>query len=285
MLDDILAEIVERVGGVNALAAELRVTSQAIHKWRQFGIPESRVNELEKISGVPREKIRRYSQRKQTERRAGLEWWEPTSSRSEHHEPREPRPQTPPSPESIRAMWHMHDAYPQWRDRDSPPPYPRPPPPPAPPPLPDEVASIIDSAELSHRALLTTFARFLQLGTVDGPYDAYFLKSGPDAFHWILRTRFGINAAGCLYSPRTIEHYRAIATQLGATEQGIDGNPVFFRREVTLLQPPPLERCPHCGDEFVPSPAGICPRCGCVLDDRDQRRQVGGNPLGGDYCP
>jgi hypothetical protein len=230
MLDDVLAEIVERAGGVNALAAALRITAQAVHKWRQFGIPEHRVNELEKISGIPREKIRRYSQRKQTERRAGLEWWEPTSSRSEHYEP-EPRPEPgPPSAELIRQQWFLYRAY----RHASPCLYPDPPPYPEPPPPPFRAAEPIAFATFRLIILLDYPHIRNHLGfTV--PVHAQLMSCARHLyegkpFHLRPQNTYPPTPQGTWFDTRTVESFRIVARFFAAREVAVNDATVFFPR-------------------------------------------------------
>ncbi len=84
----VLAEVVKKAGGVAALAAKLRITPQAIHKWHVNGISEDRIDEVARLTGVSRKRLRAYSEEKLRAKRRGLEWWEPTTSESQS----EPRP-------------------------------------------------------------------------------------------------------------------------------------------------------------------------------------------------
>jgi hypothetical protein len=210
MLDDVLAEIVERSGGVNALAAELRVTSQAVFKWRQFGIPESRVLELEKISGIPRDKIRRYSQRKQNGRRRGLEWWEPTPTRAPRAQwEQEPDPHAAQREEMERNLWRYDRRY-LLPAADLTLPF-RPA-----PPVAFGMFSILNAAGHlpRNKHLLMMFARTLYAGK------SYHLRpQGMTATKAI--------GLGCWLDPRTIVDFRTVARCLGATETSIDGALIF----------------------------------------------------------
>ena len=76
MLDGVLAEVVERAGGAVALAAELGVTTQAVYKFRVDGFPESRILQIERLTGVHRDRLRAYSHEKQVAKRRGKQWWE-----------------------------------------------------------------------------------------------------------------------------------------------------------------------------------------------------------------
>ena len=51
---------IENAGGMKALASafEPPITYQAIQKWRKNGVPIDRVLEVERITNVPREKLR-----------------------------------------------------------------------------------------------------------------------------------------------------------------------------------------------------------------------------------
>jgi len=55
-----VVEAVERAGGISALAMALNVTPQAVWKWvhEQGRVPATRVLEVERVSGVPREQLR-----------------------------------------------------------------------------------------------------------------------------------------------------------------------------------------------------------------------------------
>lgn len=53
--DQILIEVLDRVGPIR-LAAQLGITAQAISQWRR--IPIARVLDIERITSIPREKLR-----------------------------------------------------------------------------------------------------------------------------------------------------------------------------------------------------------------------------------
>jgi DNA-binding transcriptional regulator YdaS (Cro superfamily) len=44
--------------GLAVIAAGCGVSPQAVHKWKKNGIPAERVLEVERITGVPRHKLR-----------------------------------------------------------------------------------------------------------------------------------------------------------------------------------------------------------------------------------
>jgi len=55
----IIEQVIKQSGGIGALSKALRISPQAIHKWRKKGgVPLDRVIEVEKLSGVPREQLR-----------------------------------------------------------------------------------------------------------------------------------------------------------------------------------------------------------------------------------
>lgn len=53
---DVLAIVKKRGGGVNALAAKLGISHQAIVQWKI--VPLLRVVDVERVTGIPREEIR-----------------------------------------------------------------------------------------------------------------------------------------------------------------------------------------------------------------------------------
>ncbi len=55
-----VVEAVERAGGISALARALNVTPQAVWKWvyEQGRVPPARVLEVERVTGVPRDRLR-----------------------------------------------------------------------------------------------------------------------------------------------------------------------------------------------------------------------------------
>jgi hypothetical protein len=110
----VLAQIVKAAGGTRELAAELRVTPNAIWRWRELGIPESRFVELEKLTGVPIEKMRRYSLEKQKARRRGLEWYEPDPERPDKFREEKPDIYAAARAQLMRDLWRY--------DRRCPPP-------------------------------------------------------------------------------------------------------------------------------------------------------------------
>jgi len=238
-MDAMLRNIFDRSGGATALARELRISTTAIYKWQEQGIPDERISQVSKICGISRDELRSYSEEKANDRRAGLEWYEPESARKTKRD-LEPRPQRPPrSPEEMieiaRAAWHYWDSYPLWRG-SSPPPYPRPPDPPPPPPLPTEVMSIITSVELSRdRALLTSFARFL-LGGGKCFYLFPKVSPRPDHLH-------DCGGTGCWLNTATLPLYREIAKHFDMTERYVGNAIVFlasdFTGEVIGPEPPP----------------------------------------------
>jgi len=56
MKDKALREVIKKVGSMNALARALCITRQAIQNWERVPVP--RVIEIEKLTGIPREKLR-----------------------------------------------------------------------------------------------------------------------------------------------------------------------------------------------------------------------------------
>ena len=55
-----VVEAVERAGGMSELARKIGVSPQAVWKWLyvQGRVPATRVLEVERVSGVPREQLR-----------------------------------------------------------------------------------------------------------------------------------------------------------------------------------------------------------------------------------
>lgn len=56
MRDPVVAEVIEKAGGVGILAEKLGVASQAISQWKR--VPVLRVLDVERITEVPRTKLR-----------------------------------------------------------------------------------------------------------------------------------------------------------------------------------------------------------------------------------
>jgi DNA-binding transcriptional regulator YdaS (Cro superfamily) len=56
MKDTALQEAISKAGGVRALAASLKITPQAISKWRKC--PALRVLSVARLTGVPKERLR-----------------------------------------------------------------------------------------------------------------------------------------------------------------------------------------------------------------------------------
>lgn len=54
---DSLDEVAKERGGYAALARELGVARQTLYKWRQK-VPLDRVVEIERLTGIPRSKLR-----------------------------------------------------------------------------------------------------------------------------------------------------------------------------------------------------------------------------------
>jgi DNA-binding transcriptional regulator YdaS (Cro superfamily) len=50
--------VIKVAGGLGALAKRLRISPQAVDKWRRNGVPAERVLTLESISGVSRSELR-----------------------------------------------------------------------------------------------------------------------------------------------------------------------------------------------------------------------------------
>ena len=46
------------VGGFGKLARKLRLSRQAVYKWLETGVPPKRCVDIERVSGMPREKLR-----------------------------------------------------------------------------------------------------------------------------------------------------------------------------------------------------------------------------------
>jgi hypothetical protein len=61
MLSGTLKEIVDRAGGVAALAIELEISPKAIYRWREVGVPRDRVAELSRLTGIDRSDIEKIS--------------------------------------------------------------------------------------------------------------------------------------------------------------------------------------------------------------------------------
>ena len=49
---------IDAAGGLQPMAAKLGVTYQAVQKWRNSGIPVTRVLDVERITGISRHEIR-----------------------------------------------------------------------------------------------------------------------------------------------------------------------------------------------------------------------------------
>ena len=52
----IVTEVIEAAGGTGNLAKQLGIKHQAIYQWKQ--IPVHRVIEIEKLTGIPRDRLR-----------------------------------------------------------------------------------------------------------------------------------------------------------------------------------------------------------------------------------
>lgn len=56
---DVITEAIEKGGGLKALATAMGMSEEGVRIWRSRGkVPAERVVELEKLTGVPREKLR-----------------------------------------------------------------------------------------------------------------------------------------------------------------------------------------------------------------------------------
>ncbi len=53
-----LEQAAKKVGGFGQLARLLRVSRQAVYKWLETKVPPKRCADVERVSGVPREKLR-----------------------------------------------------------------------------------------------------------------------------------------------------------------------------------------------------------------------------------
>ena len=53
-----LEQAAKNVGGFGQLARLLRVSRQAVYKWLETKVPPKRCVDVERVSGVPREKLR-----------------------------------------------------------------------------------------------------------------------------------------------------------------------------------------------------------------------------------
>src|SRR6266404_1122041 len=100
-MDALLKEICDQCGGVGGLARQLRISKQSIYKWQTDGLSEERIDEISKLTGIPRSRLRTYTQKKQNTKRDGLAYYETLSSANSERES-EPRPEPPPpSPEFV----------------------------------------------------------------------------------------------------------------------------------------------------------------------------------------
>lgn len=50
--------VFQRVGSMSELARRLKISRQAISKWRRSGIPRMHVLKLERLTGIPRSSLR-----------------------------------------------------------------------------------------------------------------------------------------------------------------------------------------------------------------------------------
>jgi hypothetical protein len=55
-MDEALREAIKRVGGLHAVGRAFGITAQSVYKWRKT--PPLRVIPLEKLSGIPRNRLR-----------------------------------------------------------------------------------------------------------------------------------------------------------------------------------------------------------------------------------
>jgi len=56
---EVIAEALEKGGGVAAVAKALKMSTEGVRLWRARGrVPADRIVELERITGVPRERLR-----------------------------------------------------------------------------------------------------------------------------------------------------------------------------------------------------------------------------------
>lgn len=53
-----IEKAINAAGGLSKLADLLNVKPQVVHNWRSRGIPAERVLEVERVTGIPRHKLR-----------------------------------------------------------------------------------------------------------------------------------------------------------------------------------------------------------------------------------
>jgi hypothetical protein len=222
MLDGALAEVVKAAGGVNALAAELRISTQAVHKWNRDGIPEHRHKELAKLTGVPEADIASFSQQRRHERRANLEWWQPDSARPREEE--DPLREAQRHQDEIERDAMQRDAW-MYNRGD-----PRYPPPradltlPAKPVPPSAFAwfSLIYNQliRVRDKHLIAYFARYCH----DGGKLFYLYPQGTPPPHHLHKD----GATGCWLVPETLEAYRSIARHFDLRESRLPHGGILF---------------------------------------------------------
>ena len=67
-VEGVLREACKRVGGTKALAKKLGVSVQAVYKFNIDGLSEFRVDEIARLTGLSRDRLRKFSEGKATER-------------------------------------------------------------------------------------------------------------------------------------------------------------------------------------------------------------------------
>jgi hypothetical protein len=77
MLNGIVREVVQAGGGAVALAKKLQMTRQGVYLWQQDGFPLSRIPEISRLTGVPRNRLEAFTNEKVNAKYKGKPYYEP----------------------------------------------------------------------------------------------------------------------------------------------------------------------------------------------------------------
>ena len=240
--DDVLDEVIEITGGIDALAKKCRVTKQSVYHWRERGIPPDRIRQLSQLTDIAPERLAQFTQQIQASRRQGLEYWEDAPTRADmldpewHRQQRERerrREQIEQERGRItRDAWQtLVSGYPPPRANLRLPFTP-------PPPQSFAWYSLVNALDVRpfHKHLIMSFARFLDSGGT-----VYYLHlrgtRAPDYLH-----RPPLRAQGCFLFDELLDQFRAIARHFDMREARLPSGGLAFIRDGVSLPADPWSR-------------------------------------------